>query len=119
MISQARVSGAAVEGDQGALSLSLAGAPDRIMRFDHVVAPTATGSSAATSVLPEPHTRIQYIDGSPILSSRFESTVPGLYFMGCAEAASFGPMLRFVSGTDFASRRLCHRLMRRGHARST
>ena len=113
VISQARVSGAAVEGDQGALSLSLAGAPDRIMRFDHVVAPTGYRVNLRLlaffqNLIPG----IQYIDGSPILSSRFKSTVPGLYFMGCAEAASFGPMLRFVSGTDFASRRLCHRLMR-------
>ncbi|MFF1909639.1 FAD-dependent oxidoreductase [Kitasatospora sp. NPDC058218] len=45
-------------------------------------------------------------DGAPRLSGAFESSVPGLYFTGLSAANSFGPLLRFVCGTDFAARRI-------------
>jgi lysine/ornithine N-monooxygenase len=41
---------------------------------------------------------------SPRLSPAFESTVPGLYFVGAPAAASAGPGLRFVSHTGFPAR---------------
>jgi thioredoxin reductase len=46
-------------------------------------------------------TRLRTVDGTPILSRRFESSVPGLYFTGLASAASFGPVMRFVFGVDY------------------
>jgi putative flavoprotein involved in K+ transport len=52
---------------------------------------------------------LQQIDteeDSPKLSSRFESTVPGLYFVGTTAAYSFGPLLRFAFGARFVARRL-------------
>ena len=36
----------------------------------------------------------------------FESSVPGLHFVGAFSAASFGPVMRFVSGTPFTGRAL-------------
>ncbi len=45
-------------------------------------------------------------EGSPVLSRRFESTVPGLYFAGLASANSFGPVMRFAVGAGFAARRI-------------
>jgi FAD-dependent urate hydroxylase len=44
--------------------------------------------------------------GFPRLGTRFESSVPGLYFTGFAAAATFGPAMRFVCGTAVASPRL-------------
>jgi hypothetical protein len=44
------------------------------------------------------------------LNSRFESTIPGLYFVGAAAANSFGPMLRFAFGSKFAAERVAGRL---------
>lgn len=41
----------------------------------------------------------------PALSGGFESSVPGLYFVGNAAAGTFGPLLRFVVGTEFAAPR--------------
>ena len=35
---------------------------------------------------------------SPVLSAGFESSVQGLYFVGVASAATFGPVMRFVAG---------------------
>lgn len=49
-------------------------------------------------------------DRAPALSMNFESSVPGLYFVGTASANSFGPMLRFVCGTGFTARRLSSHL---------
>lgn len=47
---------------------------------------------------------VKTVNGSPLLSSRFESTVPGLFFVGLAAASSFGPVMRFAFGAGFAAR---------------
>jgi hypothetical protein len=39
---------------------------------------------------------------APRLSWTFESSVPGLYIIGPAAASSFGPLVRFVTGSYFA-----------------
>ena len=43
---------------------------------------------------------------SPLLSSAFESSVPGLYFVGLTAANSFGPVMRFAFGAGYAARHL-------------
>lgn len=44
--------------------------------------------------------------GLPVLDGTFQSSVPGLYFVGAASAGSFGPVMRFVSGTWFTGGRI-------------
>lgn len=56
--------------------------------------------------------RLRTVDGAPILSHRFESSVPGLYFTGLASAASFGPVMRFVFGVEYTVRSLTRQLAR-------
>lgn len=46
------------------------------------------------------------VDGFPKLTSGFESSVPGLHFLGAPSAWNFGPLMYFVCGTEFAARRL-------------
>jgi hypothetical protein len=46
---------------------------------------------------------LQTRGGYPVLRFGFESSVPGLHFVGAAAAESFGPVMRFVSGTRFTS----------------
>jgi FAD-dependent urate hydroxylase len=41
--------------------------------------------------------------GYPELNRGFESSVPGLHFLGAPAALSFGPLMRFVSGTAYAA----------------
>jgi hypothetical protein len=54
------------------------------------------------------------LDGtSPALSAHFESSVPGLYFVGLASAATFGPLTRFAHGAGFTARNLSAHLHRR------
>jgi cation diffusion facilitator CzcD-associated flavoprotein CzcO len=56
--------------------------------------------------------KIRSVEQTPILSSNFESSVPGLYFVGATAANSFGPLLRFAFGAGFTARRLSGHLAR-------
>jgi thioredoxin reductase len=50
--------------------------------------------------------RVRTAGAMPMLSTDFEASVPGLYFTGLAAAGSFGPLMRFMYGTEFAARRI-------------
>ncbi|QHC20394.1 FAD-dependent oxidoreductase [Streptomyces sp. GS7] len=81
---------------------------------DHVLA--ATGYRVALGALdflgPGLRTGITVRAGGPLLDAGFGSSVPGLYFTGLTAAASFGPLMRFVCGTDFAAPRLARAVAR-------
>jgi hypothetical protein len=47
-------------------------------------------------------------NGYPVLRPGLESSIPGLHFVGKSAAWSFGPLLGFVSGAEFASTELVH-----------
>lgn len=83
-------------------------------RVDHVL--LGTGYQVDISrydFLPQDFTRdIKQFDGYPKLASGFRSSVPGLHFIGATAARSFGPLLYFVAGTEFASRELVSHLSR-------
>jgi FAD-dependent urate hydroxylase len=49
---------------------------------------------------------VRTAEGYPVLRDGLESSVPGLHFVGAPAAGSFGPLVRFVSGTEFAARNL-------------
>lgn len=49
----------------------------------------------------------------PALTRHFETSVPNLYFVGAASAASFGPVARFVLGARFTARTVARRLSAR------
>jgi hypothetical protein len=55
---------------------------------------------------------VEQFDGYPILKRGFSCSVPGLHFIGAAAARSFGPLLYFVTGTEFASRELTRYIVR-------
>ena len=44
--------------------------------------------------------------GLPVLRQGFESSVPGLHMLGWPAAWTYGPLMRFVYGCDFAARAL-------------
>jgi ribulose 1,5-bisphosphate synthetase/thiazole synthase len=105
---------AAIEGRRVVLSLNRDGRADRRVEADHVIA--ATGFRAdldRLAVLDETlRRRIRGARTMPALSTGFESSVPGLYFTGLAAAGSFGPLMRFMYGADFAARTISRRLAR-------
>jgi len=53
---------------------------------------------------------IDRINGFPQLDAGFESSVPALHFVGAPAAWSFGPLMRFVAGVEFASCALARRV---------
>jgi hypothetical protein len=55
---------------------------------------------------PDLRRAIRRLGGYPDLRRGFRSSVPGLHFIGATAARSFGPLLYFVAGTEFASRGL-------------
>jgi thioredoxin reductase len=63
--------------------------------------------------------RIDGVEHTPILSSDFQSSVPGLYFVGVTAANSFGPVLRFAFGSEFAARHLVKHMAHSLNIRTT
>ena len=94
------------------LKVRAADGSDREIETGHVI--TATGYKADIERLqflsPQLRQQIKTVNRAPVLSSSFESSVPGLYFAGIAAANSFGPVMRFAFGAGFAARTLTHAL---------
>jgi cation diffusion facilitator CzcD-associated flavoprotein CzcO/predicted ATP-grasp superfamily ATP-dependent carboligase len=53
---------------------------------------------------------IETVIGTPVLDHSFQSTASGLHFVGYPAGLSFGPVMRFVFGADFAARTVARRL---------
>lgn len=79
---------------------------------DHVIAATGyrTDLRKLTFLGADLVTQLRSVNFTPVLSSNFESSIPGLYFVGPISANSFGPVMRFVFGVGFTARRLCAHL---------
>jgi thioredoxin reductase len=85
---------------------------ERKIQVDHVIA--ATGYKVDLDRLKllnaEIRSRVKSVNKTPILSSEFECSVRGLFFVGVAAANSFGPVMRFAFGADFAARTVARAL---------
>ena len=75
---------------------------------DHVI--SATGYQVSISrmgFLDEGLRRLVHqVEDTPVLSSHFETSVPGLYMVGLASANSFGPLTRFAYGAEFTAKHI-------------
>jgi thioredoxin reductase len=95
-------------GDRVELRFGTTSGKEHISTFDHVIA--ATGyrydlrqiAFLRDALLEQLRSRF----GTPILGSDFQSSVPGLHFVGAVSLNSFGPVVRFIYGTRFTARRL-------------
>jgi cation diffusion facilitator CzcD-associated flavoprotein CzcO len=87
--------------------------PGRQLEFDHIIAATGyrPAVSRLTFISESIQTRLLKTVEAPTLDRHFESSVPGLFFVGAAAAYSFGPLLRFAYGARFAARRVAARLL--------
>src|ERR1700723_4546263 len=52
--------------------------------------------------------KVETASGYPVLKRGLECSIPGLHFLGKPAAWSFGPVVGFVSGTEFAANELVH-----------
>jgi FAD-dependent urate hydroxylase len=79
---------------------------------DHVLLGTGYRVDIAryNFIAPELLHSIARVDGYPKLDFGFQSSVRGLYFTGAAAARSFGPLVRFVSGTDYSARTIARKI---------
>ncbi|MGH4007102.1 MAG: FAD-dependent oxidoreductase [Pseudonocardiaceae bacterium] len=108
VLARQRITGARVDGRKAVLmTLSQDGLRSEVST-DHVLA--ATGYRVDLEALgylgSELRAMLARTEGAPRLDASFQSSVPGLYFTGLPSAATFGPVLRFVCGTEFASPRV-------------
>jgi Pyridine nucleotide-disulphide oxidoreductase len=106
------------------LKLRSADGCERIVRAEHVIAATGykVDLKRLTILSSDLRSKIKTADQSPVLSTTFESSVPGMYFTGLASANSFGPVMRFAFGAGYTSRHLTEsiaKLAPRGRAWST
>jgi hypothetical protein len=106
---------AEIAGEQIRLRLNSLGGSVVDHFADHVI--TATGYRVDLRRLPflgqEIRSRIRHLENAPMLSANFESSIPGLFFLGLASANSFGPMMRFAYGADYTVRKITKHLARR------
>jgi thioredoxin reductase len=111
----ATIEQATVDGAKARLVLRLDDGGTREVLTDHVI--------AATGYWPDVE-RLEFLSDSlrtairthermPVLSGWFESSVPGLYFVGPPAANSFGPLMRFMVGAEYAAPRVARHLARR------
>jgi pyruvate/2-oxoglutarate dehydrogenase complex dihydrolipoamide dehydrogenase (E3) component len=82
------------------------------LHVDHVIA--ATGYQVKLQRLgfldPDLRSQVKTVEDAPVLNTNFESSVPGLHFVGLAASSSFGPLCRFAYGAKFTSDRVARHL---------
>jgi cation diffusion facilitator CzcD-associated flavoprotein CzcO len=103
----------AAQASNGGVSVNLADGRERL--FDHVLLGTGYEIDVRRYpfLAPELAAQIDVQGGYPRLRAGFESSVPGLHFLGAPGAITFGPINRFVVGTWYAAPSLTRRVLGR------
>jgi len=98
--------------DKIRLQLRSSSGESAALSADHVIAGTGyrVNLQKLGFLVEDVRQQIATEHGSPRLSSHFESSVSGLYFVGTPAALSFGPLLRFTFGAGFAASRISRHL---------
>jgi thioredoxin reductase len=103
---------AKISGDKVTMNFAKSDGTTQSLVTSHVIA--ATGYRVDLNRLPflcgGLRNKVKSLAKSPVLSASFESSVPGLYFVGTTSANSFGPPMRFAVGAKFTAQRLVPRL---------
>jgi hypothetical protein len=87
---------------------------DHELVVDHVIAGTGydVNVDRIPFLAPELRSVIARRGSGPRLDASFQSSVPGLRFVGPTSSASFGPMFRFVAGAEYTARTISKVLSR-------
>lgn len=85
-------------------------------RVDHVLLGTGydVDIDRYSFLAPQLLKKIQRLNGYPDLGPGFTTSVPGLHFVGACAAKRFGPLMYFVTGTEWSSKELTS-WIRRSH----
>ncbi|HTZ73045.1 MAG TPA: NAD(P)-binding domain-containing protein [Candidatus Aquilonibacter sp.] len=97
-----------VQGNRVRLYLQGVDGSHRQLDVDHILAGTGykVNLNRLTFLSDDIRTKVKTVENTPILSTSFESSVPGLHFVGVSAANSFGPVMRFAYGAGFTARHL-------------
>jgi lysine/ornithine N-monooxygenase len=101
----------------GGVALEVTGpGGDQVVAGDHVIAATGYRVDLRRLAFLSDGLRaaLNTVGGTPAVGSDYQSSLPGLYFVGPGVAPSLGPVMRFVFGADHAARRVATRLSRTG-----
>ena len=113
IFTQTSIASAELRNNRIALGLTGNGGERRI-ETDHII--SATGYEPDVDRLPfidrELARRLRRIERAPALSPNFESSVPGLYFVGPMTLFNFGPLVRFVAGAPFTTKKVVRHVAR-------
>ena len=106
------ISEAKVQEGRVCLQLTDSAGTRKSVTVDHVIAATGYKVKLQRLVFMDAQLQsaIRSVEDTPVLSSNFQSTVPGLYFVGASAANTFGPLLRFAFGAGFTAGRLSKHL---------
>jgi cation diffusion facilitator CzcD-associated flavoprotein CzcO len=99
--------------ENGRVSLEVQG-PDGMEKVstDHVIAATGykVDLDRMNCLAPELRQSIARERTAPLLDSKFETSVPGLFMVGISSAPTFGPVMRFMFGAKHVAPVLTRRL---------
>jgi cation diffusion facilitator CzcD-associated flavoprotein CzcO len=106
------VTQASVQNGRVNLQIADSAGTKRTLVTDHII--SATGYKVDLRRLAfldsDVQTGIRSVEQTPVLSSNFESSLPGMYFVGTSAANTFGPLMRFAFGARFTARHLSRHL---------
>ena len=106
------LAGAAAGPDGVRLDVTDAAGRRTELTADHVIA--ATGYRPDLGRLsfldPELRARLRTVARTPALDRDYQTSLPGLYAVGPGVAPTFGPVMRFVYGTEHAARTVSRRV---------
>jgi thioredoxin reductase len=96
------------------VTLGLAGCDgsSRELAADHLIAATGYRADLGRLAFLDDRLRpgLRTLAGTPVVGGDYQSSIPGLYFVGPGVAPTFGPVMRFVYGADHAARAAAPRL---------
>ncbi|MGB8254916.1 MAG: NAD(P)-binding domain-containing protein [Pseudonocardiaceae bacterium] len=97
------------------------GGSTRQVTVEHLLAATGYRADLARLTFLDARLRstVRTLAGTPDVGPDFQSSAPELYFVGPAVAPTFGPVMRFVYGADFAARTVTRALTAIPAQRST
>jgi thioredoxin reductase len=103
---------AAAEDGGARLGLRAADGATSEIKVDHVLAATGyrTDIDRLSFLDASLRASMRTLAASPVVGPDFQSSVPNLYFIGPAVAPTFGPVMRFVCGSDYAARTVARAL---------
>jgi len=108
------VTAVAQRGDEVALTMTQRDGSRGELTADHII--SATGYRPDLRRLSflgqDLAARLTTVDDSIAVDKSYQSSVPGLYFVGPLVAPSFGPVMRFVFGSKHAAYSVTRQLVR-------